>query len=175
MADGDMGGCVGKHRGTRDVAVIVQYAASRRGVPSAASFRRWVEQTLAGRRTEGEVVVRVVDEAESASLNQRYRGKSGPTNVLSFPFEAPPGVPTAMLGDLVICAPVVEREARGQHKPVRAHWAHMVVHGTLHLLGYEHQKPEETKQMESLEITILDGLGFPDPYDGPLSNHGQGV
>lgn len=146
--------------------VAVQYAAPRRGVPSPQGFRRMVREALAGRRRRAEVVVRVVDEAESAALNEAYRGRRGPTNVLSFPFEAPPGASTGLLGDLVICAPVVAREAQEQGKPARAHWAHMVVHGVLHLLGYDHQTPVQAVEMEDLERDILARLGYPDPYRG---------
>jgi probable rRNA maturation factor len=106
----------------------------------------------------------VVDEAESATLNAQYRGKQGPTNVLSFGFDSPPGVDVPLLGDLVICAPVVVREALEQGKPGQAHWAHMTIHGVLHLLGYDHQTPEQAQIMEALEIAALADLGYADPY-----------
>jgi probable rRNA maturation factor len=112
-----------------------------------------------------ELVVRIVDEAESAALNDRYRGKPEPTNVLSFPCESPPGLALPHLGDLVICAPVVEREAREQGKPSEAHWAHMLVHGLLHLRGYDHQNEAEAETMEALESAILGQLGYPNPYE----------
>ncbi len=149
-------------------------------LPEDADFARWVEVALTtGRAAAGgldaadkasvDVTVRLVDAAESAELNASYRHKDGPTNVLSFPFELPPGVPAAeaglsLLGDLVICVPVVEREARAQGKPERAHWAHLVVHGTLHLLGFDHIEPADAERMEALEIEILDALGYPNPY-----------
>lgn len=135
------------------------------GIPGEASVHRWVEAALAGRRDEAELTVRVVDEDESAELNGLYRKKQGPTNVLSFPFEAPPGLELPLLGDIVVCAPVVVREAAEQGKTVEAHWAHMVVHGTLHLLGYDHLEQGEAEEMEALETAILAGLGYPNPYE----------
>lgn len=156
-------GCVGIGVAS-DVVVDVQIASAGIDIPTADEFQSWVQRALAGRRAHGEVVIRVVDDAESADLNQRYRAKAGPTNVLSFVFEAPPGVLVDLLGDLVICAPVVVREAVQQNKAPQAHWAHMAVHGTLHLLGYDHQEPGEAQRMECAEIEILARLGFPDPY-----------
>ena len=142
----------------------LQMASDAAGVPVEAEFRRWTEAALSGRRTEAELTIRVVDEAESAELNQAYRHKQGPTNVLSFPFEAPPGVELPLLGDIVICAPVVAREAAEQGKAPAAHWAHMTVHGCLHLLGYDHIEIGEAEAMESLERDALSALGYPDPY-----------
>lgn len=119
-------------------------------------------------KEENQITVRIVEEAEISRLNADYRGKDGPTNVLSFPFLAPPGIPVdefaGSLGDLVICASVVEKEAAQQNKQAMQHWAHMIVHGTLHLLGYDHQKEQEAKNMERLETTILAEMGYPDPY-----------
>ncbi|RRJ83580.1 rRNA maturation RNase YbeY [Aestuariirhabdus litorea] len=132
--------------------------------PSQETLHHWAEVALAGRRTEAELSVRLVDEAESADLNQQYRGKQGPTNVLSFPAEFPAGIPLPLLGDLVICAPVVEREAREQHKALEAHWAHMIIHGTLHLLGFDHIDDQEAQEMETLETELMMQLGFQDPY-----------
>jgi probable rRNA maturation factor len=109
--------------------------------------------------------VRVVDAQEITELNQRYRSKSGPTNVLSFPFEDPPGVDSDELGDVVVCAPVVEREALEQGKTTEEHWAHMVVHGVLHLCGYDHIEDDDAEKMENEETRILTGLGFPAPYN----------
>ena len=111
-----------------------------------------------------ELVIRIVDEPESQQLNKTYRGKDRPTNVLSFPFDAPPEVGSPLLGDLVICAPVVIKESQQQGKTELAHWAHMVVHGVLHLQGYDHQTDTEAEQMEGLERSILQRLHFPDPY-----------
>jgi probable rRNA maturation factor len=146
----------------------VQYALQGEGIPPASAFRVWTDAALADLGGDAELVIRVVDEAESRALNREYRGKDKPTNVLSFPFEAPQGVPAEeignYLGDLVICAPVVEREAGEQGKPLAAHWAHMVVHGILHLRGYDHQDEAQAREMEDREREILDGLGIADPY-----------
>lgn len=144
----------------------LQLASDATGIPAAADFRAWVEAVLAGRRDEAELTIRVVDEEEIAELNGTYRHKQGPTNVLSFPFEAPPGVELPLLGDIVICAPVVAREAAEQGKTAPAHWAHMTVHGCLHLLGYDHMEPEEAEIMETLEKEVLSVLGYADPYAG---------
>jgi probable rRNA maturation factor len=132
--------------------------------PSEVDFRRWVEAALAGRKEEVELVIRLVDEAESRELNNRYRGIDAPTNVLSFPASLPEVVETTLLGDLVIAVPVVEREAEQQGKQVEAHWAHLVVHGVLHLLDYTHREEQDAAIMEGLEQGIMAGLGFPDPY-----------
>jgi probable rRNA maturation factor len=142
----------------------LQVATACPALPAAADFRRWARAALAGRTGTVGVVIRLVDEGEGRSLNRDYRGHDRPTNVLSFPFEAPPQVPSHHLGDLVICVPVVEREAREQGKPVAAHWAHLVVHGLLHLLGFDHQNDEDAGRMEALEARILGTLGYPDPY-----------
>jgi probable rRNA maturation factor len=146
------------------VILDVQYEVE--AGPDEDDIRRWIEAVLAAeaKTAEVELTVRIVDEAEMAELNARYRHKTGPTNILSFPFEAPPGVELNLLGDLVIAAPVVQREAREQGKTETAHWAHMLVHGTLHLLGYDHLKPAEAEDMEAREINILHELGFSNPY-----------
>ncbi|WP_421255397.1 rRNA maturation RNase YbeY [Aeromonas sp. 600282] len=139
-------------------------SASTDGLPAEAQLQGWLDGTILGFQQEAEVTVRIVDEAESNELNLTYRGKDKPTNVLSFPFEAPPGLELPLLGDLVICRQVVEREAEEQGKPLMAHWAHMVVHGSLHLLGYDHIEDEEAEEMEQLERDIMQELGFADPY-----------
>ena len=146
--------------------VSVSYAVGRAAVPSPASFRQWVAAALkgAGRRQPAEVAIRLVDEAEGQALNREYRGKDYATNVLSFPAELPPGVDLPLIGDLAICAPVVVREAAEQGKRPRDHWAHLTVHGTLHLLGYDHMEDAEAEAMEALETRILAGLGIGDPY-----------
>ncbi len=141
-----------------------QIAVDAPGVPSDADFRAWAEASLRGRRESVELVIRIVDAGEMAQLNRDYRNQSGPTNVLSFPFQAPVPVASDLLGDLVICAPVVRRESLDQEKPERAHWAHMTVHGILHLLGYDHQDAADAQAMETLETAILGRLGFPSPY-----------
>ena len=144
----------------------VQYAAARAGLPAKSTLQRWARAALHGSsRRRVALGVRIVGSAESASLNRRFRRRPGPTNVLSFPFEAPSGIRSELLGDLVICASVVRREARTQHKPLRAHWAHMVVHGILHLRGYDHLNLHDATVMEKKEIRILKELGFADPYN----------
>lgn len=142
----------------------LQIATGIEGGPSEAELRGWVEAALVGRREEAELAVRVMDEAEARRLNRTYRGVDAPTNVLSFPYEDLPGTSLPLLGDLAICAPVVEREAREQGKPLDAHWAHMVVHGVLHLLGFDHQTEEQASKMERLEAEVLADLGYTDPY-----------
>ena len=141
-------------------------AASRRELPDQSMVESWVCAALvqAGAYGEAQLTVRVVDEAEIYALNETYRHKAAPTNVLSFPFEAPDDVDIPLLGDVVICVSVVQQEASQQHKTPHQHWAHMVVHGTLHLLGYDHISDEEADIMESMEIAVLDKLGVPNPY-----------
>ncbi|WP_395119782.1 rRNA maturation RNase YbeY [Rhodanobacter sp. FW102-FHT14D06] len=146
--------------------VHLGYAVPRAGLPAPASFRRWVEAALRGakRRKPAELSIRIVDAAEGRTLNRDYRGKDYATNVLSFPAELPPGVVLPLIGDLAICAPVVLREAAEQGKLPRDHWAHLTVHGVLHLLGYDHIVETEAEAMEALETRILAGLGIADPY-----------
>ena len=153
------------------VVVDVQYAQeelpdAEAEVPSPQEFERWVGAALAGRRDAGELTIRVVGVTEGAALNETYRHRSGPTNVLSFPIDDSPELDLPLLGDLVICAPLVVREAHEQHKPAIAHWAHLTVHGALHLLGYDHEEPHEAEIMEGLEAEILAALGYADPYAG---------
>jgi len=133
-------------------------------LPDETAFNRWLTEVLPRFRDQAEVTIRLVDEAESQELNLTYRGKDKPTNVLSFPFEAPPQVELPLLGDLVICRQVVEREANEQNVPLDAHWAHMVVHGCLHLLGYDHILDDEAEEMEALEADIMQSMGYADPY-----------
>jgi len=140
-------------------------------VPAESHIEQWVLQVLTQQLESTpfpELSIQVVDEQTISELNETYRHKSGPTNVLSFPFDAPPGLPKdeaeALLGDIVICAQVVATEAQQQHKSLQAHWAHMVVHGVLHLLGYDHLSDEDAEQMENLEIQLLSELAFPNPY-----------
>lgn len=148
------------------ITVIYQVACDDGDLPSETAVEGWVAAALDGRREVAEVVVRVVGPEEGCRLNRDYRGRDYATNVLSFPFEAPPGLDEDLpeLGDLVICADVVAHEAAEQAKPPSHHWAHMVVHGTLHLLGYDHMEEAEAREMESAEREILAGLGIPDPY-----------
>ena len=148
------------------VELAVRYGLARSDLPSPASFRRWVEAALRGakRRKPAALAIRLVDIDEGRALNRDYRGKDYATNVLSFPAELPPGVALPLIGDLAICAPVVQREAAEQGKAARDHWAHLAVHGTLHLLGYDHLEDAEAVTMEALETRILAGLGIADPY-----------
>ena len=134
------------------------------GLPTEEQIVQWATAAVQPEGDEVEMTVRIVDETESHELNLTYRGKDRPTNVLSFPFECPDEVELSLLGDLVICRQVVEREAAEQEKALMAHWAHMVVHGSLHLLGYDHIEDDEAEEMESLETQIMQGLGFDDPY-----------
>ncbi|MDF1762730.1 MAG: rRNA maturation RNase YbeY [Oleibacter sp.] len=135
-------------------------------LPTDEQLFLWANTAISSRCdfTEPELTIRLVDEEESQALNNDYRDKDKPTNVLSFPFEAPAHVPLELLGDLVICVPVVEQEAQEQDKALEAHWAHMVIHGCLHLLGYDHIKDDEADIMEALERDLLASLGYSDPY-----------
>jgi probable rRNA maturation factor len=152
-----------------NVDLDVQYAITGNSegdgaLPTSEQLKAWVDAALTGFVEEAELTVRIVEPDEIQTLNRTYRHQDKPTNVLSFPFEAPPGVELPLLGDVVICAAVVEEEAQQQGKPAAAHWAHMVVHGVLHLLGYDHIEDDEAEEMESLEIEILAGLGISNPY-----------
>ncbi len=155
-------------RGPSRLDVAVSYALPRTGLPAANSFRKWVAAALDGRIREADLAVRLVDAREGRSLNRHYRGKDQATNVLSFPAALPEGLPEGvrmpLLGDIVLCAPVVAREAREQRKPLAAHYAHLTVHGVLHLLGWNHEDEREAECMEGLEREILAGLGIDDPY-----------
>nr|WP_206286167.1 rRNA maturation RNase YbeY [Yersinia massiliensis] len=133
-------------------------------MPAETDFQHWLAAVLPQFQDVSEVTIRIVDEAESHELNLTYRGKDKSTNVLSFPFEAPPEIELPLLGDLIICRQVVEQEAIEQDKALFAHWAHMVVHGSLHLLGYDHIVDDEAEEMESIETEIMQSLGYPDPY-----------
>lgn len=153
-------------RRARAVTVTVQNATKGAGVPAPADLRKWARAALTA-NVRGELTLRIVGERESAELNARYRGKAGPTNVLSFRAEAPAVEAQDELlpyGDVVICADVVAREAREQGKALAAHWAHMVVHGALHLQGYDHENRRDAGIMEDRERVVLNALGFPDPY-----------
>ena len=138
--------------------------ASGEEAPEPPSIRQWICSALGDQKPEAEISVRIVSATESAELNMRYRGKEGPTNVLSFPADIPDFVESSLLGDIVICAAIVRSEAAAQGKTIEAHWAHMLVHGTLHLLGHDHIEETEAKTMEALETRILVELNFPPPY-----------
>jgi probable rRNA maturation factor len=133
-------------------------------VPTQAQFQLWVDAALEKMKEDCELSIRLVEEDESQELNGTYRDKHKPTNVLSFPFEAPVEIEPILIGDLVICASVVRAEALEQNKQINDHWAHMVIHGCLHLLGFDHIEDEEAEEMESLETTILQSLHINDPY-----------
>jgi probable rRNA maturation factor len=153
-------------------AIEVQTVVDDPNVPTERELVHWAESACReapGVTGSAELTVRVVGAQESRELNFKFRNVDRATNVLAFPFEDPPGIETDILGDVVICAPVVAQEAADQHKPLHAHWAHMVVHGVLHLLGYEHENEGDAEAMESLEDDILHTLGFPGPY---LADHG---
>ena len=145
------------------ITVDIQYATESKTLPTALELRHWVEHALTDYAKDTAITLRIVDTIEMTQLNLYYRGKNKPTNVLSFPYEESLEE-EKMLGDIVICAPVVLTEADEQHKPWQAHWAHLVVHGCLHLVGFDHEVEDQAEAMESLEVKLLAGLGFPDPY-----------
>ena len=153
-------------RGPIQLDVSVSYGLPRNGLPAAASFKRWAAAACEGRILKADLAIRLVDSKEGLALNRHYRGADHPTNVLSFPAELPAGVdlPMPLLGDLVICAPVVVREAQDQGKALNAHFAHLTIHGVLHLLGLTHEDEREADAMERLEREILADLGYSDPY-----------
>ena len=144
--------------------VDVQIATNDENIPANTDFKNWLTAALPENKIKSEITVRIVGIHESQELNLRYRNQDKPTNILSFPNEATVAVDPPLLGDLVICAPVIEEEAREQGKATRAHWAHIVVHGALHLLGYDHEKEDDASEMEALETKIVKSLGFPPPY-----------
>jgi probable rRNA maturation factor len=145
--------------------IEVQRISEGPGVPDERQIRDWIGAALRGRAGRRELTVRLVDEDESARLNREFRGKEGATNVLSFPLEMPPEAGIPYLGDLVLCVPVVRREAADQGKSLNAHYAHMLVHGSLHLLGYDHRSRQQAREMEAVEVGIMKELGFPNPYE----------
>ncbi|MCA8863374.1 MULTISPECIES: rRNA maturation RNase YbeY [unclassified Halomonas] len=156
MSEGTKNGCI----------VDRQAAINDPQLPSLTQLTQWVDCVFAHHPDDQrlEVTIRFVDELESQTLNRDYRGKDKTTNVLSFPFESPPGVELPLLGDLVICHAVVAQEAAEQGKPIEHHYAHMVVHGILHLMGYDHMDDQEAEEMEQFERELLAELNIPDPY-----------
>jgi probable rRNA maturation factor len=144
--------------------INLQIATQEKNIPSESLFKSWVKAALPGKKQKMEITIRLVDIPEITELNKKYRHKKALTNVLAFPFQAPPGIKISILGDLVICAPIANKEAIEQKKSTKAHWAHLTIHGVLHLLGYEHSTQKDAKKMEALEIKILKKLGFPNPY-----------
>ena len=148
-----------------NLSIDIQMACPSEEAPDEDSIKRWASAAIRDERDNSELNLRIVDERESADFNHQYRGKTDATNVLSFPFDAVTPEPLPILGDLVVCAPVVNREASEQQKSSEAHWAHIIVHGVLHLLGYDHIDNSDAEQMEALETAILLELNFPAPYE----------
>ena len=146
------------------ITIDIEYATQLTDYPKAASIKKWIKATLKGRNNDCIIALKVIDEEEMKMLNHTYRHKEGTTNILSFPCQLPSEVRANILGDIAICAPVVKKEALEQNKTLTAHWAHLVIHGTLHLLGYDHEQENEAVTMEKIETIILHNLGFPDPY-----------
>ncbi len=144
--------------------ITVQTIASNTFIPSRYFLQQWVNKALSNYTANSRVNIRLVNKKESSQLNHTYRHKKGPTNILSFSFEPPPGINSPFLGDLVICAILVNQEAKQQQKKYLAHWAHLVIHGCLHLLGYDHHNDKEAKHMETREIQLLEDLGYENPY-----------
>ena len=146
----------------------VQRATTLASVPDNDQFQLWVDAALDGKSNQFSLSIRIVDETEAQSFNRDYRNKDYATNVLSFPAELPEGLPTVIrqsqMGDLLICAPIVAHEATEQRRSETDHWAHLTIHGVLHLLGYDHEQADEADVMESLETEILAKLGISDPY-----------
>ncbi|MDX1915255.1 MAG: rRNA maturation RNase YbeY [Methylophilus sp.] len=140
-----------------NLSLSVQYASTQHSLPTRAQLRKWVKAAL---RVDTDVTIRIVDAEEGQILNSAYRGKDYPTNVLTFPLTEVP----YLMGDIVICAPVVAAEAHAQNKPLEAHYAHLTVHGVLHLHGYDHLTEHQAALMESIEVTILQKLGYANPY-----------
>jgi len=152
-----------------EICIDIDVACDAGLVPAEENLRRWISAALPSKPRDFEVSLRLVDEDEGRTLNSTYRHKDYATNVLSFPADLPDELALPLLGDIVVCAPVVEREAGEQGKARDAHWAHMLVHGTLHLLGYDHIEEDEALEMEALETTIITGLGFDPPYETQAS------
>jgi probable rRNA maturation factor len=148
----------------------IQTVSQSKQLPKQEHFQLWVDAVLNDATQESEVVIRIVDEEEMTQFNQQYRKKTGSTNILSFPFEIPDGVDSDLLGDLLVCAPVVEKESKQQNKELEHHWAHLIVHGTLHLLGHDHIDDAEAEEMEALEIKILKTIKIENPYREKLVN-----
>lgn len=144
--------------------VDIQLASESKEIPTPVQFQQWVDGILTDNSEDSEIVIRVVDEPEMVQFNEQYRNKKGATNILSFPFDKPDEIKSNLLGDLLICAPIISKEALIQHKKLEHHWSHMIVHGVLHLLGYDHIDHKEAEEMETLEIKILKKLHIQNPY-----------
>ena len=153
------------------VLLDLQIEVTDHTLPKAPQFQKWLDLTVSENL---EVTIRIVDENESSAYNQTYRHKKGSTNVLSFPFEQPEDLALPILGDIVLCAPLIEYEAKQQNKPLEAHYAHLTLHGCLHLLGYDHIQEQDAQRMEQLEISLLKKLDYPNPYDnGEPTEHAR--
>jgi len=146
------------------VHIEVQYHSAETPLPTKKILQKWVNTVMVNPKSDMEITLRIVDKEESYALNFQFRGKDKPTNVLSFPYDPIPELPAHIVGDIVLCAPVIKEEAAQQQKALEAHWAHMVIHGCLHLLGYDHETSEQAGVMEPMEITLLNTLGFANPY-----------
>jgi probable rRNA maturation factor len=161
-----------KNMKTARIKLNLQIISKQKSIPTISNFKYWVTTALRANTwirpyridKSVEITIRVINAKEMSELNQKYRHKSGPTNILSFPFSPPPGIKSNLLGDIIICAPIVKQEAKRQNKLEKNHWAHLTIHGVLHLLGYDHTKSKDAKKMEQLEIKILKQLGIDDPY-----------
>ncbi|TLY48015.1 MAG: rRNA maturation RNase YbeY [Gammaproteobacteria bacterium] len=145
------------------IKITLQTIASNTYIPSRYFLQRWVNKALS-KQISNQVNIRLISKKESTELNSRYRHKKGPTNILSFPFEPPPGISSAFLGDLVVCAALVNQQAKQQGKTRLEHWAHLIIHGCLHLIGYDHIHEKDANKMEALEIQLLKELGYENPY-----------
>lgn len=147
-----------------NINLTIQNPSKIKNIPPKRQFIAWIESALGLRYKKCEILIRIVDEKEITKINKAYRKKNKPTNIISFEFDPPPGVKTNFLGDLIICAAVVRAEAKAQHKTMVSHWAHLTIHGVLHLLGYDHIDDIDAEKMEKLEVKILKKLNFSDPY-----------
>jgi probable rRNA maturation factor len=147
-----------------------QIVSKSLSVPAQLLFNKWVDAVLQDESQNSEIVIRIVDEQEMIQYNEQYRRKIGSTNILSFPFDPPKGVDSDLLGDLLICAPVIEAESQQQNKELEHHWAHMIVHGVLHLIGYNHLDELEAEEMEAIEIKILRSIKIDNPYEEKIKN-----
>lgn len=148
--------------------IILQNVSNIKYIPSKNQFKKWVDVALSRYKKNHEVVIRLVGIKEITRLNRKYRKKNKSTNIISFQFDLPQGIKHNLLGDLVICLPLVKKEAKNQGKTILAHLAHLTIHGVLHLLGYDHKTYQEAKQMEALEIKHLKKLGFHNPYEAVI-------
>ena len=146
------------------IKVDIQRATDAHDIPENRQLRKWARAALADYDKDAALTIRIVDKKEGTELNRKWRNAKGPTNVLSFPYDDNNRVAGGLLGDIIICAPVIKSEALKQKKSLASHCAHMVIHGALHLIGYDHIKPEDAREMEELEVRLLKNLGYTNPY-----------